>query len=65
MESDKKFTIFVKAALVLAIFEIVMLFIVQPLSAEFYVLLLSLILLLGFIVYAIIKIRKDIKRGKE
>lgn len=60
--SDK--SILTKLAIFLFIASLIMLFIVEPLSAEFYILIFSMILMLSIIIVSFIKVRKDIKNEK-
>lgn len=60
----KDTSILSKLALFLFIASLIMVFIVEPFSAEFYILIFSMILMLIIIVYSVIKVRKEIKKGE-
>lgn len=60
----KDTSILTKLALFLFIACLIMVFIVEPFSAEFYILIISLVLMLVIIVVSIIKARKEIKNGE-
>ena len=57
----KDVSILTKLAMFLFIACAIMLFIVKPLTAEFYILIIAMALMLIVIVVSIIKIRKNIK----
>ena len=57
-------SIFIKLAMVIFIISIVMLFIVQFNSAEFYITIFTAILMAIVIIFGIIKIRRDINNEK-
>lgn len=59
MINNKVFSISLKLALVIFIMAIIMLFIVKPLSAEFYILIITAALMLIMIVVGTILIRKE------
>jgi len=65
MEKKNLFEIFVKLALVLFFFELVMLFIVEFGSAEFYILIFSMILMLMVVLFGFFKNRREAKNEEK
>lgn len=60
----KDTSILTKLALFLFIASLIMIFIVTPFSAEFYVTIISMVLMLVVIVVSIIKTRREIKKDE-
>ena len=60
----KDVSILTKLAMFLFIASLVMVFIVEPFTAEFYILIFSMALTLTIIIFSIIKTRREIKKGE-
>ena len=60
----KDTSILTKLALFLFIASLIMIFIVTPFSAEFYITIISMVLMLIVVVVSIIKTRRDIKKDE-
>ena len=60
----KDTSILTKLALFLFIASLIMIFIVTPFSAEFYITIISMVLMLVVIVVSIIKTRREIKKDE-